>query len=188
MAIRIFYKTILLCVVTIYILLLMRLLFFNVGATDRQTYFTEREIHFIPFKSTLHSIQMAQDFYYGPKKTSYYWYLAVRNILGNVLLFAPLGLIAPLLNRRFRNLKFITFATFSLSFTAEVTQYFLVIGVADIDDIFYNVAGAIVGYLVFVLLEKLIGENLQQNSTLPIKNARSAGKKNINLYTNSNKK
>jgi Glycopeptide antibiotics resistance protein len=75
--------------------------------------------------------------------------LFIRNVLGNVLLFLPYGFFITYLFR-FDKIKMPIFLTLVLSITIETTQ--LMIGrVFDIDDIFLNVCGGVLGYFVFKL-------------------------------------
>ena len=101
---------------------------------------------------------MAQDFLDGPKQTSYYWYLAARNVFGNMLLFIPIGLIIPLLNRNFSSIKAVIFTAFCLSLLAEIIQYLFILGISDIDDIIYNIVGATVGFFLYSVTKRIFHE------------------------------
>ena len=77
----------------------------------------------------------------------------IKNILGNILLFAPYGFFASyyLKNNKFST---ITILTLIVSVTIEVVQYY--IGrVFDIDDIILNLLGGILGYLIYVAFEAI---------------------------------
>ena len=70
------------------------------------------------------------------------------NILGNVLLFIPLGIYLPLVCQNFR-----FWSTFllivCLSFTIELAQYIFQLGATDIDDLLLNSLGGALGMLIF---------------------------------------
>lgn len=136
----------------LYIILLIRLIFFDVGHTNRQTYFTKREVHIIPFKSTVESILLAQQFYHGPKHTLYYWYLALRNIFGNIALFVPAGALLPVLSKKIGSLKRILILSILTSFFFETLQFLFILGVTDVDDVIYNTIGAFLGYTIYTYL------------------------------------
>lgn len=78
--------------------------------------------------------------------------LFIRNVLGNVLLFVPYGFFITYLFR-FQKMGYPVWLTFILSLVIESTQ--LWIGrVFDIDDIFLNVVGGMLGYgLMHMLLQ-----------------------------------
>jgi glycopeptide antibiotics resistance protein len=67
---------------------------------------------------------------------------AVENVLGNILLFLPLGFFGVLLRR---GLVEVTGAACALSVCIETTQWFLGDRWADIDDVLLNTFGAFVG-------------------------------------------
>ena len=75
--------------------------------------------------------------------------VSFKNILGNILLFLPLGFLSsPLI----KNKRLITVFTYSLLFSGsiEVMQYlFLTSRRADVDDVILNTMGGIIGYLIF---------------------------------------
>ncbi len=73
----------------------------------------------------------------------------VNNLLGNILLFIPLGFLLPLLVKRFRNFFLILFTGFLLSLFYECTQLLTGIGVFDVDDMILNTFGTLIGVIVF---------------------------------------
>ena len=77
--------------------------------------------------------------------------LFIKNILGNIILFIPFGLFVSHILRT-RNFFPIIFITIVTSGVIEYTQ--LRIGrTFDIDDIFLNVIGGLIGYLVYLVIE-----------------------------------
>lgn len=71
------------------------------------------------------------------------------NIYGNVLCFLPFGAILPVLNRRCRYLLAITLLSFEFSLLVETVQLITKVGTFDVDDLFLNTVGGILGYLLF---------------------------------------
>lgn len=65
------------------------------------------------------------------------------NLIGNILLFLPLPI--ALYVHGVREYFVILLTAFLVSFSIELIQYGLVIGVADIDDILLNFLGAVLG-------------------------------------------
>lgn len=77
----------------------------------------------------------------------------IRNILGNLILLFPLGILLPLLWDKFRNIRTATVFGFFTSLSIEVIQLLsMLIGnrgrAFDIDDIILNTAGAFLGALL----------------------------------------
>lgn len=86
--------------------------------------------------------------------------LTLENVLGNVVLFFPLGVLLPMLSPRFCSFKTVTVIAFLFSFAIELTQFiskhFGNYRSVDIDDIILNTLGAILGFA-------LIGKRLARN-------------------------
>jgi glycopeptide antibiotics resistance protein len=76
---------------------------------------------------------------------SWFW---MRNLLGNLALLLPLGLLGPIalpaLDRWWR----IALLALLVSTAIELTQLLVPDRSADIDDVIVNVAGALVGYAI----------------------------------------
>lgn len=76
---------------------------------------------------------------------------AIRNLLGNILLFIPLGLLPPLLwSWAGKFWKTLLFAT-GIMTAIELLQMFLLVGTCDVDDLILNVTGAAIGYGLYRL-------------------------------------
>ncbi|MEG1293589.1 MAG: VanZ family protein [Clostridium sp.] len=69
------------------------------------------------------------------------------NTLGNIVCFMPFGFILPLISRR-GGIWYNTFLlSFWLSFCIEVTQIVFQVGSFDVDDMFLNTLGGILGFI-----------------------------------------
>lgn len=90
-------------------------------------------------------------------------FVCAANIIGNIALFVPLGILAPLALKRFHSVKRILVFAFCLSLSIEVIQFFSrFLGnfrVVDIDDILLNTLGAYIGFRVFCLFNGREAEN-----------------------------
>ena len=75
------------------------------------------------------------------------------NVLLNIALFVPLGFLLPLLTKRFRKWYLALGAGFGVSFLIELTQLITGRGMCDVDDLFTNTLGAMLGWCaaMFVL-------------------------------------
>jgi len=76
---------------------------------------------------------------------------AYKNILGNILPFMPLGFLLPLLTKRKIIFLRIIGYCFLVVVLIEVFQLVTMLGYFDIDDIWLNMSGGMVGYLAYVI-------------------------------------
>lgn len=74
----------------------------------------------------------------------------IRNVLGNVIMFMPLGFFLPLLWPDMRAFGRVVAICALASFAIEFTQYWIG-GISDIDDMMLNTAGACIGYGSYAL-------------------------------------
>lgn len=81
--------------------------------------------------------------------------LMFENVVGNILLFLPFGLLLPLLWRKSRHF-FVLFLSGALtSFFIEGLQYEYAHRIFDVDDIFLNVIGTVTGWFVFTMVRMI---------------------------------
>lgn len=79
--------------------------------------------------------------------------VSFMNILGNILLFIPLGFILPIIKNKRMKIKYILILSLIISTFIEVTQFlFLTSRRADIDDIILNVLGGLLGFMLYKLI------------------------------------
>jgi glycopeptide antibiotics resistance protein len=78
-----------------------------------------------------------------------------NNLLGNVLVFMPLGFFLALLFEKLRRVTLITLISFLCTGAVEITQFVFMVGSFDVDDLILNTLGGVVGYLVFIILAAL---------------------------------
>lgn len=74
---------------------------------------------------------------------------AFLNLVGNVLIFIPLGFFEALASRR-RSFVWIVMDGLFLSMLVEVFQLITKVGRFDVDDLILNTAGVVIGYLIFL--------------------------------------
>ena len=79
------------------------------------------------------------DFYYG-------------QILCNILMTVPFGILFPLINEKFRSVFLMFVSGFVFSLFIEIVQYFTGRGLFEFDDLFNNTVGALFGYLILNIL------------------------------------
>src|SRR6476646_9624327 len=77
-------------------------------------------------------------------------FVCVRNTLGNIALFLPLGVMLPLISNRIQTLKRVFAVAILLAISIEATQFVLrFVGnprAVDIDDVILNTLGACLGF------------------------------------------
>lgn len=102
--------------------------------------------NYVPFKTILQYIRGYPT-----------WGVAIRNLGGNIALFIPVGILMAIFNS---NLRWIVILAMAIIFGAamEILQILFRSGIFDIDDIFLNVLGFIVGYVLFILFIKLLNK------------------------------
>lgn len=74
------------------------------------------------------------------------------NVLLNIALFVPLGFLLPLLSKPFRKWYAALGAGFSVSLLIELSQFFTGRGMCDVDDLFTNTLGAMLGWCAAMLV------------------------------------
>ena len=127
-------------------------LFYLVFFVNRRKYNYSHNLNIVPIRNTMVGFRHISDLGYF----NFY-----SNLLGNILLFMPLPVIAISVFKinRFFNIMLLCF---SLSFSIELMQYVFRVGVADIDDIILNTLGAFIGYCFFLVFKRAFTE-IQQN-------------------------
>ncbi len=82
--------------------------------------------------------------------------IGISNLLGNLIIFFPLGYIAALLFPKIRRPAGILLLAFVFSLFIEVFQYIFACGSTDIDDVILNVIGGITGYWAYALISRFL--------------------------------
>ncbi|HEX2944974.1 MAG TPA: VanZ family protein [Clostridia bacterium] len=75
----------------------------------------------------------------------------IINIFGNIAAFIPMGLLLPLVFRKLARFYKTLGIAFGISLMVETVQYAFGVGAADVDDLMLNLAGSLLGYLLFSL-------------------------------------
>lgn len=75
--------------------------------------------------------------------------ISLRNLLGNLIGFMPLGFFLPVLSSKFKKLRKIVITSFGTSLTFESVQLIVGVGSFDVDDLIMNTLGAVFGYFAF---------------------------------------
>lgn len=78
---------------------------------------------------------------------------AIVNLVGNVVLFIPLGVFLPYLFRWLRGFFRTALAALMLILLVELIQCVTMLGSCDIDDLILNMAGVLMGYPIWRLID-----------------------------------
>lgn len=78
-----------------------------------------------------------------------------RNIILNILLFMPLGFLLPIYSKKLRKIYKIVLIGLFVTLLIETIQYITKIGIFEIDDIFDNTIGVLIGYCIYMILNNL---------------------------------
>ncbi len=108
----------------------------------------ELSVNFIPFKWLTGITELLQ--------VGLFWE-SVKGAIGNVLMFIPIGFLLPLVWSKQEKFRVLLLSGFSISLTIEIIQLAIPFRATDIDDLILNTLGAVVGYLVYLLVKKLTG-------------------------------
>ena len=128
-------------VLAAYSLLMIWLLFFREGYDPTLPYMDQLKFNLTPFATISRYVQHLtwanrQDL----------WGSAAVNLLGNIIMFIPLGFflprVVPALGKFWRTVL----VTVLIITAVELAQLFTLLGSCDIDDLILNVMGAAIGY------------------------------------------
>lgn len=89
-------------------------------------------------------------------------YVFIKQIFGNILLLIPFGFLIPILFKRITSFLKLVICSLIFSIAVEFLQLFINVitkypnRASDIDDIILNVIGAIIGFLILKIVNKLL--------------------------------
>ena len=134
-----FARPVLWTIFIIYCFVLVYVLFLSRGTRDGFTFaeYMRRFTNFIPFKTIVEYVQRYIDGYRN---------LSVLNLLGNFVLFMPMGVLLPCVIRKLDRFWKVTLTVLGMVVMVEIVQGILRVGSVDIDDVIFNVVGAMIGY------------------------------------------
>ena len=77
------------------------------------------------------------------------------NLIGNILAFIPLSYMLPRVCRPAQKFLICMFFSFLFILGIELFQLFSAFGIFDIDDILLNMVGALIGYLLYLVIRAI---------------------------------
>ena len=78
-----------------------------------------------------------------------------RNLILNMLLFFPFGFLLPFYSDKLKKMYKVVLIGFGFTLLIEIFQYISNFGIFEIDDIFDNTIGVIIGYSIFMIYTKI---------------------------------
>lgn len=127
----------------VYLLLLIYFLFFAEAYGRQQGETGGYRYNLVPFQEILRFWNYRQQLGFTA---------AFLNLTGNVIGFMPFGFLLPVMSCRMSRFWITVPLGFFLSLGVETIQLFTRVGSFDVDDLMLNTLGALLGYLLFLLL------------------------------------
>lgn len=100
--------------------------------------------NFVPFRTVT-------GFIHGVQNGTVTMRMAVKNILGNLAAFLPMGFYLPCFFKRFRSLLRTACGVYLIVLAFETIQIITSLGCFDVDDLILNVIGSMAGYGLYKL-------------------------------------
>lgn len=136
----------------LYAVLMVWLLFLDrIGAFSPMVYahWFQRKLALVPFRTIRHYIRIIR---YSSNPALVLD--SIVNLVGNVVMFIPLGFLPPCIWRAWRGFfRCLLFSALCV-IAVELTQLFTRTGCCDVDDLILNVIGASAGYFLYHILSK----------------------------------
>lgn len=139
-------KAVLYLLFTVYLFFMLYLLFFQRMGRDYSISYSEYisgMVNLVPFRTIG---QYIREF----AERGSIW--AFKNLGGNIILFIPIGIFLPLIWKRQRRLVSFILTVTGVILLVELIQLFAMLGSFDIDDLIFNVLGAIIGFIITKLI------------------------------------
>ena len=87
------------------------------------------------------------------------------DISANIIMFIPLGFFLPICFRKADNIKKIALIGFLVSLSIEIIQLITTLGFFEIDDMFHNTLGTMLGALIGCPLSRWLYSELKEKDT-----------------------
>ena len=83
-----------------------------------------------------------------------YKFNSFENLIGNIVVFVPYGFLFPCVLKKGSNVFVMLLNAFLFVTGIEIFQLFSAFGAFDVDDILLNCVGAVIGYLLYLILRR----------------------------------
>lgn len=143
----------------------MIILFVTAAVLTRIVYFPMRHVNghigfmkinkkvTIPFRHNFRPIIRLFEYYDD-------WFI---NIIGNIVIFIPVGIVWPVCFNKLNSVKKTVLAGAGLSVFIEITQLFQIERCTDIDDVILNTTGAFIGAVIYFRIKKRTRNQQSEN-------------------------
>ena len=135
----------------VYTVIMLLLLFKRTPGSDAGAYWDQltRQINLSPF----HTINaFLRSFLHGGLTQKR---LAIVNLVGNVIMFVPLGFFVPCIWQKTRKFGWHVLAMALVIVVIELLQLFTLLGSCDVDDLLLNLVGTTIGFVFWKLCNRL---------------------------------
>ena len=78
-----------------------------------------------------------------------------RNLLGNLLPILPMGILLPVLFEKIKRFGWFVLTQFCVITVFETIQLLTTTGSFDVDDILLNLVGAVIGWLLWLVAQRI---------------------------------
>ena len=147
---KIIYNILFYGVMILYFLILFALLF------HKKSIGSFRSINLIPFRTI--SSYLFSDYLLQRS-------FALSNLVGNIVIFIPMGIYFPLLIRK-KSVFMNTLSILFISTLVEAFQYMFAVGATDIDDVILNTLGGLIGVIFFRILDFIFKDQTKNRITI----------------------
>ena len=153
-------RYILWAIFALYCLFVAYMVFLRRGFRTQYTYeyYFKYFTNFVPFKTVENYIMLFKN---GMRA------LSIFNLLGNFVLFLPMGMLLPCVFQKLYRFWKTMLCILIMVVLVEITQFVLRVGIIDVDDVIFNLCGAMIGYGIIKI--PFMNKILQQISFLDIK-------------------
>ena len=131
----------------LYCALMLWLLFDRTGYIDGIPYEDQLKMNLLPFRT----IRL----FLGLLNHPVFRWDAVINLLGNIIMFIPLGFLLPKVFGKLDRFWKVLLTTAGIIIVVEIAQLLTLLGSCDTDDLILNVLGAAIGYGIHKIILKM---------------------------------
>ena len=82
--------------------------------------------------------------------------IILRNSILNILLFIPFGFLLPIYSDKLKKFYKVVAIGLAVTLIIEIVQYITNMGIFEIDDVFNNTLGVLIGYCTFMIFNNII--------------------------------
>ena len=132
----------------LYCALMLWLLFDRTGYDAGLPYAEQLKYNLLPFETIGRFLRLLGSSQGGLRTHAFI------NLIGNVVMFIPLGFFLPKLWKWQQKLLRTLLTTALIILLVELTQMFTLVGTCDTDDLILNTLGAAIGYGIYKILIK----------------------------------